>query len=130
MAAVSGRLLVVKKASTAIAGAKEATITVDNSPVDITSNDDSGFRTLGDFAGARSLEISMNGVITDETMETVALNTSSKLLTDITVDLPQGGGISGNFYLANFEEAGSNDADATYDITLQSSGAFTYTAAA
>lgn len=124
----SGRLLLIKKATTAIAGAQENGITVDNSPVDITSIGDDGFRTLADFAGMRTLDISISGVWSDSVVRDEALG-STLLLTDITIDFADGGDIAGDFYIANYEETGAHDGAVTFTATLQSSGEWTYTAA-
>lgn len=124
----TGRDLLILKNDVAIAGAQENGITVDNSPVDITSIGDDGYRTLGDFAGMRTLDISISGVWTDKVIRDVALGTSL-LLTDITIDFADGGDLSGDFYLANYEETGAHDGAVTFTATLQSSGEWTYTTA-
>lgn len=124
----TGRDLLILKNAVAIAGAQENGISVDNSPVDITSIGDGGFRTLADFAGMRSLDISISGVWADKTMRDQALG-ATLLLTDITVEFADGGEISGDFYLANYEETGAHDGAVTFTATLQSSGEWTYTTA-
>ena len=130
MAADTGRDFLVKKAGTAIAGARENGISLDGSPVDITSKDDSGFRTLADFAGAKALDISLSGVWIDKVMRDAAvLESASLLLTDITLDFADGGSMTGNFYLASYEETGAHDDAVTFTASLQSSGTWTYTTA-
>jgi predicted secreted protein len=124
----TGRDLLILKNSVAIAGAQENGITVDNSPVNITTIADAGYRTLGDFAGERSLDISISGVWVDKVVRDQAMGTSL-LLTDITIDFADGGSLSGDFYLANYSENGSHSTAVTFTATLQSSGAWTYTTA-
>ena len=127
MAAISGRDLIVKKASTAIAAVRTTGISVDNSPVDITSNDDAGFRTLGGFSGVRSMDITLEGVWSDTVVSDLAYGADSGLLlTDVTIEDGQDT-ISGDFFLASFERSGSHDGEVTYSATLQSSGAWTVT---
>lgn len=124
----TGRDLLILKNSVAIAGAQENGISVDNSPVDITSIGDGGFRTLADFAGMRALDISISGVWADKVMRDQALGTTL-LLTDITIEFADGGDIAGDFYLANYEENGAHNGAVTFTASLQSSGAWTYTSA-
>lgn len=124
----TGRDLLILKNAVAIAGAQENGVSVDNSPVDITSIGDGGYRTLADFAGMRTLDISISGVWADKTLRDSALGTTL-LLTDITIEFADGGDIAGDFYLANYEETGAHDGAVTFTATLQSSGAWTYTAA-
>lgn len=124
----TGRDLLILKNAVAIAGAQENGISVDNSPVDITSIGDGGYRTLADFAGMRTLDISISGVWADKVMRDQALGTTL-LLTDITIEFADGGDISGDFYLASYEETGAHDGAVTFTASLQSSGAWTYTTA-
>ena len=124
----TGRDLVVSIAATAIAGCQEDGITVDNSPVDITSKDDSGFRTLAAFAGTKALDVSVSGVWTDKIVRDLAMGTNN-LLTDVTLDFADGGDIAGDFYLANYEETGGHDGAVSFTASFQSSGAWTYTTA-
>lgn len=124
MPASSGREFLILKAGVAIAGLRENSISVDGSPVDITSKDDNGYRTLGDFAGMRALDISATGVLKDDILRDIALGTGSLLLTDVTIEFDDGDVVSGDFYLASYEVAGTHDGEATYTISLQSSGAY------
>lgn len=124
----TGRDLLILKNATAIAGAQENGISIDNSPVDITSIGDGGYRTLADFAGMRTLDISISGVWADKVMRDQALGTTL-LLTDITIEFADGGDISGDFYLASYEETGAHDGAVTFTASLQSSGEWTYTTA-
>ncbi len=125
----SGRDLLILKNNTAIAGAREAGISIDNSPVDITSKSDAGYRTLADFAGTRAMDISVSGVWADKTIRDQAIGTGSMLLTDITIEFADGGEVSGDFYLASYEETGPHETEVTFTASLQSSGAWTYTTA-
>lgn len=124
----SGRDLLILKNAVAIAGAQEGGISIDNSPVDITSKDSSGFRTMADFAGTRALDISISGIWADKTLRDAALG-ATLLLTDITIEFADGGEIDGDFYLATYEETGTHNEAVTFSASLQSSGAWTYTTA-
>ncbi len=77
----------------------------------------------------RALDISVSGVWTDTVMRDAALAATGMLLTDITIDFADGGDISGDFYLASYEESGAHDGAVTFTCSMQSSGAWTYTAA-
>lgn len=131
MAAQSGRDLLVLKNAVAIAGLRETSIAHDGSPVDITSKGDSGYRTLASFSGTEAIDISASGVWDDDTLRAISLGGTgtSKLLTDITLAWGDGATLSGDFYLASNTSAGSQGGEETYDISLQSSGAWAYTAA-
>lgn len=128
----TGRDLLILKAATAIAGAQANSISIDNSPVDVSTIAGAGWRTLGDFAGNRSMDLSVNGVWTDDVMRDVALDAtdSNLLLTDITVTFADTASLSGDFYLASYEETGEHDGAVMFTMSLQSAGVITHTTAA
>ena len=126
----SGRGFLINLAATAVAGARVNGMTVDNSPVDITDMASGGFRSLGDFSGMRSMDLSISGVWSDKVLRGLALGADSALnLSDATLDFADGGSIAGNFFLASYEETGEHDGAVTFTASLQSSGTFTYTPA-
>lgn len=131
MAAQKGRDLLVKKNSVAIGAQRETSVSFDGSPVEVTSKDSDGYRTFAAFSGSESLDISVSGVWDDDTLRDAALagTGTSKLLTDITLEWGDGATLSGDFYLATLESAGTHDGEETYSATLQSSGTFTHTSA-
>lgn len=131
MAAQSGRDFLVLKNLVAIAGLRETSVTANSEPVDITSKGDDGYRTLADFAGVETIDISASGVFEDDTIRDISFagTGTTKLLTDITLAWGDGATLSGDFYLASYVSAGNQAGEETYDITLQSSGGWTYTSA-
>lgn len=129
MTASSGRDFTIERGGTVIAGLQENGISYDGSPVDITNKTTNGYRTLGNFAGVQSFEISASGILDDETFQEIALNpATSKLLTDVVVKFPGTGELAGDVYVASMEVTGAHDGATTYSLTLQSSGPWTYTA--
>lgn len=123
----TGRDFLIKKSGTAIAGAREGGMTLDGSPVDITSKSDGGFRTLADFAGVKALDLSVSGVWADKVLRDAAvLESAGLLLSDISLTYADGGEITGDFYLANYEETGAHDDAVTFTASLQSSGTWAY----
>lgn len=130
MAANPGRELVIKKNSVAIAGVQTKSVSVDGSPIDITSDDDSGWRTLMEEPGMRAVDMSIEGVTKDAVLRAAIFDGTSLLLTDVTLDYPNGDALSGNFYLANLEENGTHNDAVKFSGSLQSSGEITYTPAA
>ena len=49
------------------------------------------------------------------------------MLTDITIEYPDGATLAGDFYLASVEETGAYNEAVTFSASLQSSGQWTYT---
>ena len=130
----ASRDLLIEKAGTTLLGINTKSITVGSSSIDITTDEDNGYRTLLDANGLDTLDISGSGVTKDTLLRGVMMTSGSKMLTDITIQYPPVGGqaagdtISGDFYLTSLgESGGGSDQAITFDISLQSSGAWTYT---
>lgn len=129
MAANVGRNLKIKRGTAVIAGVRQKTITANGEPVDITSDDDSGYRTLLDVAGTQSLDISVEGVTKDNDLRAVIMAGGTLMLNDINIEYPNGDTISGDFFLNSVEETGAHNDAVTFSASLQSSGQWTYTPA-
>jgi predicted secreted protein len=137
MAAKIGRELLIKKGATVLAGVRTKSMSYAGEPIDITSDDDAGFRTLLAETGQEALDLSVEGLTKDTTLRALALGSGSLMLTDITLNFPKTGTqtttgdvISGSFVLTGLEESGAYNDAMTFSASLQSSGAGTYTAGA
>lgn len=135
MAGGASRDLLIEKNNTAIAGVNSKSIAIAKEPIDITTDEDNGYRTLLSEAGTKSLDISFSGVTKDTLLRSLIMTEQSMLLTDITIQYPKYGAqtagdtISGDFYFNGFtENGGGSDGAVEFDGTLQSSGEWTYTA--
>lgn len=121
MTATIGRAYVIKKNSVAIAGVRTKSLSINHEPVDITTDEDDGFRTLLSVVGESSFELSVEGVLKDDVLFDVATGTGSKLLTDISIEHPEGV-ITGDVFLSAFESTGAYNEAVTFSATFQSSG--------
>jgi predicted secreted protein len=127
MAAAKGRSLLIKKGSTVLAGMRTKGVAINGEPIDITSDDDSGYRTLLSDVGTLSVDLSIEGITKDDTLKALILaGGTSLMLTDITVEYPDGKTLDGDFFLASLEETGAYNEAVTFSGSLQSSGAWTY----
>jgi TP901-1 family phage major tail protein len=127
MAAISGRKVRIKRGSTAIAGARSDSITINNEPIDITDKDDAGWRTYLADVGARSIDCEVEGVLTDSTFLALAVGAGSALLEAYTLEVLGIGSFTGDFYLASFAVTGEQADATTFTASIQSSGTITFT---
>ena len=134
MAGAASRDLLIEKNDIAIAGVNSKSIAIAKEPIDITTDEDNGYRTLLSEAGTKSLDISISGVTKDTLLRSLIMTEQSMLLTDISIQYPPYGAqstgdtITGDFYFNGFtENGGGSDGAVEFDGTLQSSGAWTYT---
>jgi len=128
MAAANGRELKILKNNVAIAGVRTKTVAIAGEPIDITSDDDLGYRTMLAEAGTYSIDLTVEGVTKDAELRSVILTGGSLLLTDISIEYPDGSTIDGDFFLASVEDSGEYADALTFSASLQSSGAWTFNA--
>lgn len=112
----------------AIAGVKEKTLTLNNEPIDITSDDDAGWRSLLGTPGQKQVELKVSGVTKDRKL--LADWFADQLTQAAILTYEDGAVMSGNFFLSEYSDKG-NFKDATaFDATLMSTGVIAYTPAA
>lgn len=128
MAAANGRELKILKNNVVIAGVRTKTVAIAGAPVDVTTDDDAGYRTMLGEAGTYSIDLTVEGITKDAELRGVILTGGSLLLTDITIEYPDGSTIAGDFFLASVEESGEYADAITFSASLQSSGAWVYSA--
>lgn len=133
MAGFNGRDLTIDWDSTTLVGVRSRTISMTNDMVDVTTDDDSGWRTLLADPGLKSLEVQISGITSDEVLLAEFYNASTTGET-LQVTLPSSlavpGNLSGTFHLSSFEQTAEHDGAYEFSATLMSSGAVTYTASA
>lgn len=128
MAKNVGRKLEIRRNGTLIAGVRTKSVTINNEAIDVTSDDDSGFRTLLDEPGQKQVDLSVEGLTSDDVLLAAAADGSSFIDT-YTITFPSGAEISGDFRFNNFEMGAEYNSAITFTAEIQSSGSFTYTAA-
>ena len=134
MAAQRGKALLLKidvsGTMTTVGGMRSTSMTLNDEAVDITNKDSGSFRELLPAGGIQSMSITASGVFTDSTAETTlraAYGTST--FKSYNVIVPDLGTYAGTFMIASLEYAGEYNGEATYSVTLESSGSITFTAA-
>ena len=129
MSAAVGRALIIKRGGVKIAAVVSKTVNINNEPIDITSDDDSGFRTLMEDSANRAIDLSVEGVSKDDVLLAVAAGASPTLLSADEVTFPSGAKIAGSFRFNSLEISAETDNRIDFSAALQSSGTWTYTAA-
>ncbi len=136
MVAQKGKDLLIKLdltgsgAFTTIAGLRASRITFNAETVDVTTLESvGGWRELLGGAGVRSASISGSGVFrdanTDQRARQIFFNGE---VPNFQVVIPSFGIIEGAFQISALEYAGNFDGEASFDLTMASAGALTFTA--
>jgi|TARA_A100001015_G_C14510614_1_gene526466 TP901-1 family phage major tail protein len=134
MAAQRGKALLLKVdingTMTTIGGMRSTSMTLNDEAVDITNKDSGSQRELLPAGGILSMSITASGVFTDSTAEqTLRSAYGTSTFKSYNVIVPDLGTYAGTFMIASLEYAGEYNGEATYSVTLESSGAVTFSAA-
>lgn len=133
MPAMKGRSVLIKRNGAVLAGCRTKSITVNGSPIDVTTDDDDGVRRLLDQPGQVDVEISVSGIVLGETLRSESLSTSDRV-SNTTFQF--GGfegspgntfGYSGEFFMASYSEGAPYQEAITFEATFQSASLITYT---
>ena len=126
MAGANGRALQIKWDSVTLVGVRTKGWTATAELVDVTTDDDNGWRTLLATPGLKSVEVTVGGISSDQVLINEFFNGTGETLTG---ELPTTTGtISGTFYLSSFEQTGEHDGAVEFSATFMSSGVVAYTA--
>ena len=129
MAKQVGRKLIIKRGTTAIAGVRTKSLTIGNEPIDITTDDDSGFRTLLEDSAQSQIDMSVEGLTDDYVLLDIAMGESTFIDT-YTVTFPSGAEVTGSFRFNSFEMGAEYNGAITFTAEIHSTGEYTYTPAA
>ena len=131
MAGFNGRALTIDWDSTTLVGVNTKGMSITNDYVDVTTDDDSGWRTLLADPGLRSIEVTVSGITSDEVILTEIMNasiTGETLKIDLPSALATPGNLTGTFVVSSFSDDGTSDGAVEFSATFMSNGAVTFTA--
>lgn len=136
MAAQNGKDLLVKLdlngggQFTTIAGLRATRISFNAETVDVTNlESQGGWRELLGGAGVRSAAVSGSGVFVDSATDERARQVFfAGTVEAFQVVIPDFGIVEGPFQITAIEYAGSYNGEATYELSLASAGALSFTA--
>jgi TP901-1 family phage major tail protein len=114
-----------------IAGVREKTIAFNGEPVDVTTDDDDGWRALLSEAGQNDVTISLSGLVTSSYLRNLwmAGSDSSSRMVEARLTYPDGSVFEGSFFLASYQDGATYNDATTMEAELQSSGRVMYTPA-
>ncbi|MEX3015900.1 phage major tail protein, TP901-1 family [Gymnodinialimonas hymeniacidonis] len=136
MTAQSGKDLLVKVdmdgngVFETMAGLRASRLSFNSESVDVTSLESTGgWRELLRGGGVKSAAISGSGIFRDTSTDERARDIFFEgEMPDFQVVIPDFGVVEGAFQITSIEYAGTHDGEATYEISMASAGALTFTA--
>ena len=111
-----------------IGGVREKSLALNGEAVDVSADDSNGWRELLTVPAENQVDLSISGVTRNDALKQDWF--SGNRTKTATLTYPDGGVISGTFFLANFSETGAYNDATTFDAELQSTGPVTYIPAA
>ncbi len=123
-----GRSIAMTWNGAAVGGVREKKKSLSGSAVDVSSDEDNGWRKLLEVAQQNEVNVSLSGVTKNGTLKGAWFSGARTGILVLTY--PDGATMTGTFYLASYNETGPYNNATTFDAELQSSGEITYTPAA
>lgn len=113
------------------AGLRSSRISFNSEQVDVTSlASQGGWRELLSGAGVKSASVTGAGVFRDDQTDTRARQIFfDGEIANYEIVIPDFGTVAGAYQITSIEYAGTYEGEATYEVTLASAGALTFTAA-
>jgi TP901-1 family phage major tail protein len=115
-----------------VAGLRARTLAFNAATVDITDQESTGrWRELLEGAGIKTARVTGSGIFkdaaSDQTLRQYFFNGTVRAW---RVIVPELGTVEGPFQIATLEYGGQHDGEVTFDLSLESAGALSFTAAA
>jgi TP901-1 family phage major tail protein len=118
--------------SVTLAGVRTRGLTVTSDYVDVTNDDDAGWRVLLSDPAVRSVESQVGGITKNDVLlaDLMAANIASAPL-EITLPsaLATKGTLTGTFLISSYEQNGEHDGAVEFSATFMSTGVVTFTPA-
>lgn len=128
MTSFVGRKIVLTWGGQEIAGVREKGIAINGEPIDVSDDGSDGYREILAEAGELTVNISLSGVTKSTVLKAAAASLNDRT-EEVVIQWPVGQ-LTGDFYLASYNETGNYKEATTFEAELQSTGTFTYDAAA
>ena len=112
-----------------VAGLRTRTLAFNTATVDTTNSDSVGlWRELLAGAGVRNARITGNGIFTSSATDALVRDTFlNGVIRTWQIVIPGFGTVQGLFQIGALTYAGQYNAEVTFDITMESAGALTFT---
>jgi len=114
-----------------VAGLRARTLAFNAASVDVTDQESAGrWRELLEGAGIKTARVSGSGIFKDASSdETLRQYFFAGTVRDWQVIVPDFGTVEGAFQIAALEYGGQHDGEVSFELSLESAGALSFTAA-
>lgn len=120
MSKIVGRIVTLSLATVLIAAARTKSLTINNSPINVTTDDEDGIQTLLAVPGEKAVEISVDGILDTDALLTLSLSANPDGVMVFTYPTYT---ITGTFFMSSYSEGIPYNEATTFSASFSSSGA-------
>jgi len=106
---------------------REKSVSVNNEPVDVTSDSSDGWTTVLAEPGNKNIELGFSGVVENLNLVMSIMNNESQIYA-CTLTYPEGSVIAGDFFFGSLGNTAPYNEAYTFESSMSSSGEVTFTA--
>lgn len=121
-----GRQVIFYWGGVQILGIREKGVTINGEAVDVTSDENDGWRKLLSVAGQNQVDIAISGITKDALLKNDWF--AGNRTKPVAIEYPDGNAITGTFFMSNFVDTGPYNDTMTFNATLLSTGEVTWAA--
>jgi predicted secreted protein len=122
-----GRDMLLTVAGQPIAGVTSKGVSINNEPVDVSSDDSTGFREILAQAGMSTVDISLSGITKNMELMRSCMTNESKVYA-LLITYTDGSTLALDGFLNTYSTTGEHAGAETFDAAFQSTGEPTFTA--
>lgn len=121
MTAFAGRAINLEWKGNEVAGVRQKSVAINGEPIDITSDDNNGWRTLLPTDPAQmQVDVSVSGITKSSILKRDWFQGLRE--GEVRLEYPDGSTISGTFLLVTYTDTGAYNDATTFEATFQSTG--------
>lgn len=123
---IKGRQVLMTIGGQNILGLQSKGLTVNNTFVETTDDNAGGWTEFDAVPGLKSVELPFSGIVKNLEMLRAIMTAGSNIFA-ITLTYPDGSTAAGDFAMNSYTETGESNEGYTFEVSLASSGAVTFT---
>jgi len=109
-----------------VAGCQEKSFTFGTEPIDVTADEDDGWRRLLDTPAMQQVDLSISGILRSDKIKRWVFDRD--VIKDFEFrNTKDGSKVAGTFVIASYEEGATYNDKVTFSLSLQSDGPVSYT---
>lgn len=123
---IKGRQVLMTIGGQNILGLQSKGLTVNNTFVETTDDNANGWTEFDATPGLKSVELPFSGIVKNLEMLRAIMTAGSNIFA-VTLTYPDGSSAAGDFAMNSYTETGESNEGYTFEVSLASSGAVTFT---